>query len=153
MGVYRIVFTLWQQWPKLILKFAFNSSQLVKKTMALWFTDFVGMALVLLSSCKATKRELWIGGFFTVDVSDGGWSSAGVLPSVQMALADVNNSTKLLKDYILKMDWRDTKVSSIYYHRQQLSRNATFRITTKPLVVYNSVLRAKRKPIYINYKL
>ena len=75
----------------------------------------VGIAVLLFVSCEAAKKELWIGAFFTVDISDGGWSSAGVLPAVEMALEDVNNSTEILRDYTLKMDWRDTKVGFISF--------------------------------------
>ncbi|XP_032222381.2 gamma-aminobutyric acid type B receptor subunit 2 isoform X2 [Nematostella vectensis] len=66
---------------------------------------------------NSTRKKLWIGAFFTVDISDGGWSSAGVLPAVEMAIEDVNNST-ILQDYELHMEWRDTKCKRGYGIRQ-----------------------------------
>ena len=64
-----------------------------------------------LASCTS-EREIWIGAFLTVDVSAGGWSSEGILPAIQMAIEDVNNDSTILAEYDLRMEWRDTKVSS-----------------------------------------
>lgn len=62
-------------------------------------------------SCCDGKKELWLGAFLTVNISDGGWRSAGILPALQMAVEDVNNRSDILRDYTLKMSWRDTRVS------------------------------------------
>jgi gamma-aminobutyric acid type B receptor len=77
--------------------------------------DLMFLVAVLLAVrsnlCNCTKKDLWIGAFLTVDISDGGWSSAGVLPAIEMAIDDVNNNSQILADYDLRMEWRDTKVT------------------------------------------
>jgi gamma-aminobutyric acid type B receptor len=75
----------------------------------LHFEAWILIFLALKCSCK---KDLYVGGLISIDVSKGGWSSAGVLPAVQIALEDINNSTEILKDYELKMIPKDTKVSS-----------------------------------------
>lgn len=74
------------------------------------------ICLVMLSSFsrpkKADAREiLQIGGLFGMNTSQGGWNSRGIIPAVQMAFEDINNSTKLLQDYRMELLIKDSKVS------------------------------------------
>ena len=59
---------------------------------------------------STSKTDLYIGGFFGVNITDGGWSTAGVIPALEMALDHVNNDSNILGDYQLKYVWRDSKV-------------------------------------------
>ncbi|XP_073258670.1 gamma-aminobutyric acid type B receptor subunit 2-like [Porites lutea] len=58
------------------------------------------------------KIDLFIGGFFGVNITDGAWSSAALIPILEMALDHVNNNSNILADYQLKFVWRDSKCES-----------------------------------------
>lgn len=58
----------------------------------------------------ATKYRLVIGGLAGIDIQNEGWSSAGVIPAVELALERVNNHSDILKDYYLDIEWKDSKV-------------------------------------------
>ena len=66
--------------------------------------------LLVISRCCQTKETLYIGGLFGVDTSRGGWNSAGVIPAVQMAIDEINNSSDILKDYYLELLIKDSQV-------------------------------------------
>ena len=57
-----------------------------------------------------SKIDLYIGGFFGVNITAGAWSSAALIPALEMALDHVNNDSSILADYQLKYVWRDSKV-------------------------------------------
>ena len=61
-------------------------------------------------SNSTSKIDLYIGGFFGVKITDGGWSTAAVMPALEMALDHINNDSNILTDYQLKFVWRDSKV-------------------------------------------
>ena len=70
---------------------------------------------VLLSSTAKSenstcKIDLYIGGFFGKNIKAGAWSSAALIPILEMALDHVNNDSNILVDYQLKYVWRDSKV-------------------------------------------
>lgn len=58
-----------------------------------------------------SKIDLFIGGFFGVNITEGAWSSAALIPILEMALDHVNNNSNILADYRLKFVWRDSKVT------------------------------------------
>ena len=60
------------------------------------------------------KIDLYIGGFFGVNIQEGGWSTAGVIPALEMALDHVNSDPSILVDYQLKYVWDDSKVCYVY---------------------------------------
>ena len=51
----------------------------------------------------SSKKTIYIGELFDLDTSRGGWNSAGIIPAVQMAFEEINNSSKVLKDYRLEL--------------------------------------------------
>lgn len=59
-----------------------------------------------------TKTDLYIGGLFGVNVKNGSWSTAGVIPALEMALEHVNGDPKTLVNYQLKYVWNDSRVCS-----------------------------------------
>ena len=67
------------------------------------------LILICYRSCQS-KETLYIGGLFGLDTARGGWSSAGIIPAVQMAIDDINNSSKCLKDYHLELLIKDSQV-------------------------------------------
>ena len=67
------------------------------------------LLLIFYSSCQS-KETLYIGGLFGLDKARGGWSSAGIIPAVQMAIDDINNSSEYLKDYHLELLIKDSQV-------------------------------------------
>ena len=67
--------------------------------------------LLVISRCCQPKETLYIGGLFGLDTSRGGWNSAGIIPAVQMAIDEINNSSGILKDYHLKLLIKDSQVS------------------------------------------
>ena len=83
---------------------SFAEGQLAKTWLRLTVFFSLGLQLGL------AKTDLWLGAFLTVNISAGGWQSAGILPAIEMAVDDVNNSTDILNDYTLKLSWRDTRV-------------------------------------------
>lgn len=66
--------------------------------------------LLVISRCCQTKETLYIGGLFGIDASRGGWNSAGIIPAVQMAIDEINNSSGILKDYHLELLIKDSQV-------------------------------------------
>ncbi|XP_078375007.1 gamma-aminobutyric acid type B receptor subunit 1-like [Oculina patagonica] len=70
--------------------------------------------LTLTAKCdnSTSKIDLYIGGFFAKNIKDGGWSSAALIPALEMALDHVNNDSNILVDYQLKYVWRDSKCES-----------------------------------------
>ena len=61
---------------------------------------------------SSTKIDLYIGGLFGVNVKNGSWSTAGVIPALEMALEHVNSDPGILVDYQLKYVWNDSRVCS-----------------------------------------
>ena len=59
-----------------------------------------------------TKIDLYIGGLFGVNVKNGSWSTAGVIPALEMALEHVNSDPGILVNYQLKYVWNDSRVCS-----------------------------------------
>lgn len=66
--------------------------------------------LLILFRCCQAKETLYIGGLFGLDTSRGGWNSAGIIPAVQMAIDDINNSSEYLKDYHIELLIKDSQV-------------------------------------------
>ena len=62
---------------------------------------------------STSKMNLHIGGLFGVNVAKGSWSTAGVIPALEMALDHVNGDPSILVDYQLKYVWNDSKVCRI----------------------------------------
>ena len=59
-----------------------------------------------------SKHGLYLMGFGAIDIeNEGGWSSAGVIPALQMAIDDVNAREDILPEYELVMDMKDSKVT------------------------------------------
>ena len=74
---------------------------------------FQGVFLLILfdrHTCLATKSRLVIGGLVGIDIDQEGWSSAGVMPAIELALERVNNYSNILKDYYLDIEWKDSGV-------------------------------------------
>ncbi|KAM7432495.1 hypothetical protein ABFA07_017083 [Porites harrisoni] len=69
------------------------------------------LILLSFSRCYQTKETIYIGGLFGLDTSRGGWNSAGIIPAVQMAFEEINNSSKVLKDYHLELLIKDSQCS------------------------------------------
>ena len=63
---------------------------------------------------STSKIDLYIGGFFGKNIKAGAWSSAALIPILEMALDHVNNDSNILVGYQLKYVWRDSKVRGIY---------------------------------------
>lgn len=58
------------------------------------------------------KKEIVIAGLFPISEDiEAGAIGRGVRPAVKLALDMVNNDSRILKDYDLKMTWNDTGVS------------------------------------------
>ena len=64
---------------------------------------------------KGAKTALYLMGFASIKIGANGWSSAGVIPAIEMAVADVNARDDLLADYELFVDMKDTEVSDDGY--------------------------------------
>ena len=63
---------------------------------------------------SSSRIDLVIGGFFGVNITDGGWSTAAAIPAFEMALDHVNSDPNVLTNYKLKYVWRDSKVRMPY---------------------------------------
>lgn len=61
----------------------------------------------------AAKSRLVIGGLVGINIEEEAWSSAGVIPAVELALERVNNHSDILKDYYLDIEWKDSRVCSL----------------------------------------
>lgn len=84
------------------------------------FCNIPTLAVVFIVVCFSrqnrgvhARQTLQIGGLFGIDTSKGGWSSEGIIPAVQMAFEDINNSTDTLKDYKLELLIHDSKVREL----------------------------------------
>ncbi len=55
------------------------------------------------------KIPLYLGGFTT---AGGLWISNGIVPSVELAFDQINARSDILPDYVIKVIWNDTQVSS-----------------------------------------
>ena len=96
---------------------------------------YVFLVLVI-SRCCQTKETLYVGGLFGLDTSRGGWNSAGIIPAVQMAIDEINNSSDILKDYHLELLIKDSQVGKTNDYLFFLENyNATFKQKSS----YNSV--------------
>lgn len=62
---------------------------------------------------STSEIDLYIGGFFGVNIQEGAWSTAGVIPALEMALEHVNSDPSILVDYQLKYVWNDSKVCNL----------------------------------------
>lgn len=58
----------------------------------------------------AAKSRLLIGGMAGIHIHEEGWSSAGVIPAIELALERVNNHSDILNEYYLEIDWKDSRV-------------------------------------------
>ena len=76
----------------------------------------VVLPFVLFNSHRslATKSRLVIGGLAGIDIHQEGWSSAGVIPAIELALERVNNHSDILKDYHLDIEWKDSRVCMMF---------------------------------------
>ena len=63
------------------------------------------------SQTVSRKKNLYLGGFFAVELTEQNWRGGGIIPSVQMAIDDINNRSDILTDYNLVVLWNDTKVT------------------------------------------
>ena len=70
----------------------------------------ISIILVEHHTCAAMKCRLVIGGLAGIDIYEEGWSSAGVIPAIELALERVNNHSDILKDYHLDIEWKDSRV-------------------------------------------
>ncbi|KAM7428279.1 hypothetical protein ABFA07_020719 [Porites harrisoni] len=61
---------------------------------------------------SSSRIDLVIGGFFGVNITDGGWSTASAIHAFEMALDHVNSDPNVLTNYKLKYVWRDSKCES-----------------------------------------
>ena len=64
------------------------------------------------SPATGGKIPLHVMGFASINISADGWSSAGCIPAIEMALEDVNQRQDILQDYHLHVDIKDSQVSS-----------------------------------------
>ncbi len=69
-----------------------------------------GMIAVLSVRPVQCRTPLTIAGFVDINVTENGWSSAGVVPAIEMALEDVNAREDLLSEYYLRWHPVDSKV-------------------------------------------
>ena len=61
------------------------------------------------SSSSAARHRLHIGAFFDLDSADG----LGTRPAARLAVEEINNSTRYLRDYELVLVNKSTKVSGV----------------------------------------
>ena len=60
------------------------------------------------------RVPLMLIGMASVAIDDTGWSSAGVIPAVEMALYDINRRNDILPGYELLWNIQDTQVSTAH---------------------------------------
>ena len=65
----------------------------------------------LTPGAPVAKVPLTLAGFASIDIDEGGWSSAGCIPAIDMALDDVNGREDILTNYKLEWTMHDTRVS------------------------------------------
>lgn len=85
----------------------------VKRQMKRFLFWNVLFLVFLAQGVKAKpKVKLYIGSFFGVHINEAAaWSSAAVIPAVEMALEHVNKNSTILAQYSLDYIWRDSKAS------------------------------------------
>lgn len=77
---------------------------------SLFFVTFTLLFWTIRCSYSTNTTDLYIGGFFGVNIKKGAWSSAALIPILEMALEHVNNDPRILVGYQLKYVWNDSKV-------------------------------------------
>ena len=90
-------------------------------TLALLTMSVVGLCMRRATPLPTEEGEeerdghtpLYIMGYASVDIDKTGWSSAGCIPAMQMALHDINARDDLLPGYELVVDLKDTKVNCL----------------------------------------
>lgn len=76
---------------------------------------FLWSTSMTITDNSSSRIDLVIGGFFGVNITDGGWSTASAIPAFEMALDHVNSDPNVLTNYKLKYIWRDSKVRKMPY--------------------------------------
>ena len=76
---------------------------------------FLWSTSMTITDNSSSRIDLVIGGFFGVNITDGGWSTASAIPAFEMALDHVNSDPNVLTNYRLKYVWRDSKVRKLPY--------------------------------------
>lgn len=84
------------------------------KLFILCFLTYGFIIHLVQSKTISKKKNLYLGGFFAVDLTEQNWRGGGVIPSVQMAIEDINNRKDILRDYNLVLLWNDTKVRVVF---------------------------------------
>lgn len=59
---------------------------------------------------SAERKPIHVMGFASINIEADGWSSAGCIPAIEMALHDLNARPDILADYELRVDMKDTRV-------------------------------------------
>jgi len=117
-------------------------------------------SVLLTSTAKSenstSKIDLYIGGFFGKNIKAGAWSSAALIPILEMALDQVNNDSNILVDYNLKYVWRDSKVRGIDETRElKLTTMATATRTPPNKTEYGCACykscKFLRRPLHNNH--
>lgn len=69
--------------------------------------------LIFGSHALRRRKDLYIGIFVSLNRGRPvkGWNSVSVLPGLEMALAEVNNNSEILRNYNLTAVWKDEKVT------------------------------------------
>ncbi|XP_077991529.1 gamma-aminobutyric acid type B receptor subunit 1-like [Glandiceps talaboti] len=84
-----------------------------KQTPTKWLCLSIIFAFYITSTNGNTKTKLTLLGFVPVE-NTSAWSSGGIIPAIEMALDDVNNSSEILSDYELTWQWVDDKCNPGY---------------------------------------
>ena len=67
------------------------------------------------STRNESLRPLYLMGFGAINII-AGWSSAGIVPAIEMAIKDVNERADILPGYQLILDMKDSTVSDLINH-------------------------------------
>lgn len=89
---------------------------------------FLWSTSMTITDNSSSRIDLVIGGFFGVNITDGGWSTATAIPAFEMALDHVNSDPNVLTNYKLKYVWRDSKVRKMPYKIERNKFNALAQI-------------------------
>ena len=84
---------------------------------------FLWSTSMTITDNSSSRIDLVIGGFFGVNITDGGWSTATAIPAFEMALDHVNSDPNVLTNYKLKYVWRDSKVRKMPYKIERVKFN------------------------------
>ena len=84
---------------------------------------FLWSTSMTITDTSSSRIDLVIGGFFGVNITDGGWSTASAIPAFEMALDHVNSDPNVLTNYKLKYVWRDSKVRKMPYKIERVEFN------------------------------